>query len=251
MRSQSQTLDLPGKVAIVTGGSRGIGLAVADSLLAAGASVVITGRDQAHLDEARVKLTSGESGRGTRVHAARADVSNAAEAAGAVAAAVERFGGLDILINNAGVGMFASVADMDVAAWHQVIETNLSGVFFCCHAAIPQMKTRGGGWIINISSLAGKNAFPSGAAYCASKAGLNAFSEALMQEVRHDNIRVSYVMPGSVATGFARGTSPSGPADDWKLAPADVAQVVIDLIAHPARSLPSRVEIRPSKPPKR
>ena len=111
------------------------------------------------------------------------------------------------------------------------------------------MRTRGGGWIINISSLAGKNAFVGGAAYCASKAGLNAFSEALMQEVRHDRIRVSYVMPGSVATEFSRGGSGSG--TDWKLASEDVAQVVMDLLAHPDRSLPSRVELRPSMPPKK
>jgi NAD(P)-dependent dehydrogenase (short-subunit alcohol dehydrogenase family) len=248
MPSDVQTLDLTRRVALVTGGSRGIGLAIAEALLAAGGSVVITGRDNAQLDEARTRLSRGDSTRGERLHSARADVSNAAEAAGAVAAAVDRFGGLDILINNAGVGMFASVADMEVSAWHQVIETNLSGVFFCCHAAIPAMRRRGGGWIINVSSLAGKNAFAGGAAYCASKAGLNAFSEALMQEVRYDDIRVSYVMPGSVATGFGRGDAGQ---DDWKLAPADVAQVVIDLIAHPARSLPSRVEIRPSKPPKR
>ena len=116
--------------------------------------------------------------------------------------AIATFGGLDILINNAGVGVFANVADMEAAAWHQVIDTNLSGVFFCCHAAIPAMRQRGGGWIINISSLAGTNPFKSAAAYCASKAGLNAFTEALMLEVRYDDIRVSCVVPGSVATGF-------------------------------------------------
>lgn len=241
-------VDLSGRVALVTGGSRGIGLAIADALLSGGASVVITGRDEGHLDEARGTLSGGGTDRGTRLLAERADVSRQNEAAGAVARAIERFGGLDILINNAGVGLFASVADMDVGAWQQVIDTNLSGVFFCCHAAIPAMRQRGGGWIISISSLAATNAFTSGAAYCASKAGLNAFSEALMQEVRYENIRVSCVMPGSVATGFGRG---SGAQDDWKLAPADVAQVVLDLIAHPARSLPSRVEIRPSKPLKR
>jgi short-subunit dehydrogenase len=121
-------------------------------------------------------------------------------------------------------------------------------VFYFCRAAIPQLRKRGGGWIINISSLAGKNPFPGGAAYCASKTGLNAFSEALMQEVRYDDIRVSYVMPGSVATEFRGGHEPA--ASDWKLAPEDVAEVVLDLLAHPARSLPSRVELRPSRPRK-
>jgi len=246
MGSDAQTLS--GKAAVVTGGSRGIGLSIAEALLARGASVVITGRDSSHLEAARKRL--GKDG-GDRVHAVRADVRDADDATNAIHAAVDRFGGIDILVNNAGVGVFAPVADMDITQWHDVIETNLSGVFFCCHAAIPRMRERGGGWIINISSLAGKNAFTSGAAYCASKAGLNAFSEALMQEIRYDNIRVAYVMPGSVSTGFARGTSPSGPADDWKLAPEDVAQVVVDLIEHPARSLPSRVELRPSRPAKR
>ncbi len=248
MSMSSDAQSLSGKVAVVTGGSRGIGRAIADALLACGAAVAITGRDEAQLGHAAQDLAKNAA---DRVHPLRADVRDADDAAGAIDAAVERFGGLDILVNNAGVGVFAPVAEMDIAQWHDVIETNLSGVFFCCHAAIPHLRERGGGWIINISSLAGKNAFTSGAAYCASKAGLNAFSEALMQEVRYDNIRVSYVMPGSVATGFARGTSPSGPAEDWKLTPADVAQVVVDLIAHPARSLPSRVELRPSRPARR
>jgi 3-oxoacyl-[acyl-carrier protein] reductase len=130
-----------------------------------------------------------------------------------------------------------------------VIETNLTGIYHCCHAAIPHLKTRGGGWIINVSSLAAKNPFAGGAAYCASKAGLNAFTEALMQEVRHDGIRVSTVMPGSVRTGFSSGGD--APGTDWKLAPEDVAQVIVDLVAHPSRSLPSRVEIRPSQPPRK
>jgi 3-oxoacyl-[acyl-carrier protein] reductase len=246
MASDSQQLS--GRVALVTGGSRGIGLAIADALLAAGASVLITGRNQSHLDEAAAQLSQG---RRDRVHTAAADVGKAPEAAAAVAAAVEKFGALDILINNAGVGVFANVADMDLDGWQRVIGTNLSGVFFCCRAAIPLMRTRGGGWIINVSSLASKNAFSTGAAYCASKAGLNAFSEALMQEVRYDNIRVSCVLPGSVATGFGSGTAPWDSQPDWKLAPGDVAEVVMGLLAHPARSLPSRVEIRPSKPPKK
>ena len=249
--ANSQTADLTRAVALITGGSSGIGLAIAGALVDAGARVSITGRTLARLDQARKQLAGGDPTRGDRIHATVADVRDADDAGAAVDAAVQQFGGLDVLVNNAGVGIFRGVTDLDVASWHDVIETNLSGVFFYCHAAIPHLKRRGGGWIINISSLAGKNPFPSGAAYCASKAAVNAFSEALMQEVRHDNIRVSYVMPGSVSTGFARGESPSGPADDWKLAPEDVAEVVIDLIRHPARSLPSRVELRPSRPPKR
>jgi NAD(P)-dependent dehydrogenase (short-subunit alcohol dehydrogenase family) len=132
--------------------------------------------------------------------------------------------------------------------WARVIDTNLTGVFFCTRAAIPALKKSGGGWIINIASLAGRNYFPGGAAYCASKAGLIAFSESVMQEVRYDNIRVSVVMPGSVATDFS-GPSETGGAP-WKLTPDDVAQVVMDLLRHPGRSLPSKVEMRPAKPRK-
>jgi NAD(P)-dependent dehydrogenase (short-subunit alcohol dehydrogenase family) len=237
-------MTLNDKVAVVTGGSRGIGFSIAEALAREGASVVITGRDQASLDAAASRL----SGRGGRVLAARADVRLADDASRAIDQAAKAFGGLDILINNAGVGLFANVAEMSIEQWRAVIETNLTGVFYCCHAAIPHLRRRGGGWIINISSLAGKNSFVGAAAYCASKAGLNAFSEALMQEVRYDNIRVSYVMPGSVSTEF--GGRGSAGAADWKLTGDDVAQVVVDLIHHPARSLPSRVEIRPSRPQK-
>jgi NAD(P)-dependent dehydrogenase (short-subunit alcohol dehydrogenase family) len=232
---------LSGKVAIVTGGSRGIGLATAKALVADGASVVITGIDSARLETAAAEL-------GTRAAAVRADVRRPAEVESAVAAAVSRFGGLDILVNNAGVGVFRAVADTTVDEWHQIIDTNLSGVFYCCRAALPHLKARGGGWIINISSLASKNAFVNGAAYCASKSALNAFSEALMQEVRHDGIRVAYILPGSVNTGF--GGLPNAKSD-WALQPADVAAVIRDLIGHPSRSLPSRVEIRPSQPPRK
>ena len=220
------------KVAVVTGGSRGIGLAITAALLEEGASVAISGLSQEHLDSARETLPPHAD----RLEIVRADVRTRADVDRLIGAAVSRFGGVDILVNNAGIGAFANVADMSDDDWNRVLETNLTGVFYCCNAAIPQLRTRGGGWIINISSLAGKNAFVGGAAYCASKAGLNAFSEALMQEVRHDGIRVSYVMPGSVATEFSRGGSASG--TDWKLASEDVAQVVMDLLAHPDRSLP-------------
>jgi NADP-dependent 3-hydroxy acid dehydrogenase YdfG len=236
------TRELESIVAVVTGGSRGIGFAIAEALVSKGARVVITGRDEQQLGAAARQLPAAS------VHTIRADVRDAAEAARSIDAALDHFGGLDVLINNAGVGVFSNVADMSVADWQRMIDTNLSGVFYSCHAAIPVLRRRGGGWIINISSLAGKNAFVGGAAYCASKAGLNAFSEALMQEVRYDNIRVSYIMPGSVSTDFA-GRGSSGMAD-WKIAPADIASLVLDLVMFPQRSLPSRIELRPSQPQK-
>jgi len=238
-------------VAIVTGGSKGIGFAIARALLGREMQVTITGRSERDLQHAAASLQAGD-----KLHAVSADVRDEAAARRIVADTVARFGGVDILVNNAGVGRFANVVDMTAEAWREVIDTNLTGVFYCTHAALPELRRRGGGYIINISSLAGKNAFTGGAAYCASKAALNAFSEALMQEVRYDNIRVSYVMPGSVSTGFGdRGDS--GQADpstalgaDWKLSPDDVAQAVVDLVAQDPRALVSRVEMRPSRPRK-
>ena len=161
----------------------------------------------------------------------------------------EELGGIDILVNNAGVGIFASVESMSVEDFRAVLETNVFGVFYCCHEAIPLMKQRGGGYIINLSSLAGTNAHPEMAAYNASKFGLNGFSEALMQEVRHDGIKVSYIMPGSVNTEFG-GDEPND-AKSWQLQPDDIARVVLDLLEYPDRALPSRIEIRPSRPPKK
>ena len=234
---------LRGKVAIVTGGSRGIGFAVARALVAEGANVTVTGRDEGHLSDARARLEAAGPG---SVEALRADVRSYADVERAVGATVARFGGLDVLVNNAGFGVFKNVADMAPEVWSEVIDTNLTGVFYACHAAIPRMRERGGGYIVNISSLAGKNAFVGAAAYCASKSGLNAFSEALMQEVRYDNIRVSYVMPGSVATGFGGGDAARGA--DWKISADDVAEVVLNLLRSDPRSLASRVEVRPSKP---
>ena len=241
-------LELDGRTAIVTGGSRGIGFAIAAALVAGGSRVAITGRNRAHLDSAAKRLKEVARGAGD-VLTVSGDVGRARDAGEAIEATVRHFGGLDILINNAGIGIFNNVADMSAADWDTLIQTNLSGVFYCSHAAIPHLKRRGGGWIINISSLAGKNPFPGGAAYCASKAALNAFSEALMQEVRYDNIRVSYIMPGSVATGFA-GRGESGEAG-WKISPDDVADLVVDLVTFPSRSLPSRIELRPSRPPQK
>ena len=230
----------------MTGGSRGIGFAVATSLLNRGDSVAITGTSAERVHEAANELANHAAT--DRVLPVVCDVREAPSVESAMRAIEGRFGGIDVLVNNAGVGVGAPIADLSEDEWHRIIDTNLTGVYHCCKAAIPRLRRRGGGWIINISSLASKNPFAGGAAYCASKAGLNAFSEALMQELRYDNIRVSYVLPGSVATGFSGRTATAG--EDWRLSPDDVAQVILDLLSHPARSLPSRVEIRPSKPRK-
>lgn len=155
------------------------------------------------------------------------------------------FGGLDILVNNAGVGIFRSLADLDPQDWRTVIETNLTGAYLCSHAALPRFRARGGGWIVNIASLASVNAFAGGAAYNASKFGLLGMAEAAMLDHRHDGVKVSTVLPGSVSSGF----SSSGEAD-WKIAPDDVAEVVALILSMPERTLVSHVEMRPSRPPK-
>ncbi|MFL6468824.1 MAG: SDR family NAD(P)-dependent oxidoreductase, partial [Pyrinomonadaceae bacterium] len=161
-----------------------------------------------------------------------------------------RLGGVDILVNNAGMGIFGkTVEELSGDEFRQTLETNLNAVFYASHFAIPLMKKRGGGYIFNISSLAGQNPHPKMAAYNASKFGLNGFTEAMMQEVRQDNIKVSYICPGSVNTAFG-GDSPNE-AKAWQLQPDDIARVIIDLLEMPERALPSKVEIRPSKPPAR
>lgn len=235
-----------GKCALVTGASKGIGYAIAEALAGAGADVVISARNEAEVQEAARRL--GEVSPGQVVGVA-CDVRRHEDVRRMVGVATERFGGVDILVNNAGVGGFGPVDQMEPEKWHQIIETNLNGVYYCCHEAVPVMRRRGGGWIINIASLAGKNPLAGGAAYNASKFGLVGFSEALMLDVRQDDIRVNYIMPGSVATYF-NGHTPSE-EDAWKIQPEDIAQIVMDLLAFPGRTLPSRVEVRPSKPPKR
>ncbi len=233
------------KVAVVTGSSRGIGRAIAESLAREGARVVVSARTATDVERAVGEMThAGLEARGTAC-----DVRRYADAESLMRFAEESWGGLDILVNNAGVGIFGHVADLPPEQWDQVIDTNLTGVFYCCHAAIPHLRKRGGGYILNISSLAGKNAFNHGTAYNASKFGLEGFSEALMLDLRYENIKVSYIMPGSVATEFA-GREPSE-QDSWKLASDDVARVVMDLLAHEKRSLPSRVELRPFQPPRK
>jgi 3-oxoacyl-[acyl-carrier protein] reductase len=231
------------KTAIVTGGSRGIGFAVARALAQAGAAVAICGRNPAGLDQAVTQLTKkGQS----KVIGKVADVSKSTEVRALFAFVDGELGGPDILVNNAGVGVFKPTAELTLEDWEKTVETNLSGVFYCCREALPRLKNRGGGYIINMSSLAGRNPFAGGAAYNASKFGLNGFSEALMLDHRYDNVRVTQIMPGSVDTEFSPGTAKA----DWKIAPDDIAEIVLMLLRTPERTLVSRVEVRPSKPRK-
>ncbi|MGD8276948.1 MAG: SDR family oxidoreductase [Gemmatimonadota bacterium] len=238
---------LDDKVAVVTGATRGIGRAIAETLVDAGSRVVVAARDADAVRDAAADL-NGRVGR-TAALGIVCDVRRNDDCRRLIGGAVDAFHRIDILVNNAGIGVFGAVETFDPGAWDDLIATNLSGMFYCTRAAIPHLRQAGESWILNIGSLAGKNAFPNGAAYNASKFGLIGFSEALMQEVRHDGIRVSYIMPGSVATEFAGNDPAAGEA--WKIAPQDVAQVVMDLLAFPSRSLPSRVELRPSRPPRK
>jgi 3-oxoacyl-[acyl-carrier protein] reductase len=232
------------RVCLVTGGTRGIGFAIAQMLIAHGNRVAITGTSDAGTQSAEQQLGAG--GGAEQVTGITCDVRDPAAVERAVRHVVDRFGQLDVLVNNAGVGVGGTIADMTYDEWNRIIGTNLTGVFHCCKAAIPHLRARGGGWIINVSSLASKNPFPGAGAYCASKTALNALSEVLMQELRYDNIRVSYVLPGSVATEFS-GRS-AGQGSDWKLHAEDVARAVVGLFEFPAGSLPSRIEIRPARP---
>jgi NAD(P)-dependent dehydrogenase (short-subunit alcohol dehydrogenase family) len=234
-------MNIKDKVAIVTGGTKGIGRAIAESLLKEGAKVFICARKEDELRHCVEEL---------KIRGAVCDVRDEHQVKVVFDECIRVFGGVDILVNNAGVGIFGkTVEEMSSDEFRLILETNLFGAFYCCHAAIPLMKQRGGGYIFNISSLAGTNAHPKMAAYNASKFGLNGFSEALMQEVRHDNIKVSYIMPGSVNTHFG-GDEPRE-ENSWQLQSEDIAQVVIDLLKFNERALPSRIEIRPSKPPKK
>ncbi len=236
-------MTLTGRTAVVTGGTRGIGRAIASRLLSEGVGVAICGRSGPAVDTAVAELT--HSGEG-KICGTRADVSKVDDVHRLFAFADQELGGLDILVNNAGMVILGSVAEMEPGDWQRSIETNLSGVFYCCREAIIRFRQRGGGFIINISSLLGKTAVAGTAAYCASKFGVNGFSEALLLDHRQENVGVCTILPGSVDTELF-GAHPGG---DWKIQPEDVAQVVVSVLTMPPRTLISRIEMRPLKPSK-
>lgn len=231
-------------VAVITGSTKGIGLAIAEALVRRGERVVVSSRTASHVEEVALRL--GRDGPG-EAFPIPCDVREPDACAELVAGAVEQFGRLDLLVNNAGLGRFAPIQEMDPADWDLQIRTNLDGVFHCSRAAVPHL-IASGGWIVNIGSLAGRNTFSGGVGYNASKWGLLGMTEAMMLDLRHEGVRVSCIMPGSVNTHFF-GEDPD-PSKDWRLTSGDVAQAVLDLLEFPARALPSRIEIRPSRPPK-
>jgi NAD(P)-dependent dehydrogenase (short-subunit alcohol dehydrogenase family) len=241
----TENTKLTGKTALITGGSKGIGLGVAESLIEQGMKVAVTSRSQAAADEAAASLNKIKPDSAIGIEA---DVRSLEAQKNSVQAVLDKWGQLDVLVANAGLGNFASIEDMTPKQWNDVIDINLTGVFNSVKASIPALKETEG-YIITIASLAGTNFFANGAAYNASKFGLVGFTQAIMLDLRHQGIKVSTIMPGSVATYF-NGHIPSD-ADAWKIQPEDLGQMTVDLLKMHPRTLPSKVEVRPSRPPKR
>ena len=239
----SMANDLKNKVAYITGGSKGIGFGIAKVLLSQGVKVAITSRSLAAAKDAAALLTNDKS----KILPLESQVSSLESETKAVQACIDHFGKLDILIANAGVGYFSPIDELSPQQWHETIETNLTGVFNSVKAAIPALKTSKG-YIITIASLAGINFFENAAAYNASKFGLVGFTQAIMLDLRKYGVKVSTIMPGSVATYFNNHV-PSD-ADAWKIQPEDIGEVVKDLLVMNPRTLPSKIEIRPSMPVK-
>jgi len=235
--------DLKNKVAYITGGSKGIGFGIAQQLLAEGMRVAISSRTKAAAESAAMLLNPGGAG----VMAIESDVSSMTDEQKAIQEVLQQFGRLDVLIANAGVGVFAPIDQLSETDWKQTIDTNLTGVFNSVKAALQPLKETKG-YIITIASLAGANFFETASAYNASKFGLVGFTQAIMLDLRKYGIKVTTIMPGSVATHF-NNHQPSE-ADAWKIQPEDIGQMVRDLLHMHPRTLPSKIEVRPSQPSK-
>ncbi len=231
--------------ALITGGTKGIGYGIAVAMLREDMNVVITGRSQAGVDAAVTTLNEIDGGEAAGIVS---DVRDMASLDRAVGVAVGKWGKLDVLIANAGVGHFASIEDLTHEQWHETIDVNLTGVFNSVKACVPELK-KSKGYIITIASLAGTNFFAGGSAYNASKFGLVGFTQAVMLDLRHEGINVSTIMPGSVATYFNNHTPNEN--DVWKIQIEDLGELVVDLLKLDPRTLPSKVEVRPSRPPKK
>jgi 3-oxoacyl-[acyl-carrier protein] reductase len=232
--------------ALVTGGTRGIGFAIASRLAREGYSVTISGQSARSVESAFLRFRKEN----LDVAGRAADARSEADQRALVEFAAQRAGRLDVLVNNAGIGETAPVDEIEPERFRAMIETNLYGPFYALRAAVPIMRKNGGGFVINIASLAAVNPFPGGAAYNASKFGLLGFSEAAMLDLRHDGIRVASVLPGSVATEM-QGDLGRGGGSSWMLSPEDVAEAVFAMVRFPDRAIPSRIDLRPSRPPKK
>ncbi len=232
------------KTALITGGSKGIGYGVAEALIRDGIYVAVTSRSQKNADEAAAALNKIRPGSAIGI---ASDVRSLESQLAAVETVVAKWGGLNYVIANAGVGHFAPITELTPDQWNETIDINLTGVFYSAKASLDALKATEG-YFINISSLAGTNFFPNGTAYNASKFGLVGFSQAMMMDVRSHGIKVTTIMPGSVATEFSNHQPTE--KDAWKIQPEDIGQMVSDLIKMPARTLPSKIEVRPAMPPK-
>lgn len=235
--------DIKGRVAYITGGSKGIGLGVAKKLLDAGLKVAISGRNKTSLEAATKQLDAGSN-----ILALVSDVTKLEDEHSAVAKIIQKWGQLDVVVANAGIGQFAPIDELSENNWHQMIDTNLTGVFHTLKASVEALKISKG-YYITIASLAGTNFFPTGAGYNATKFGVVGFTQAAMLDLRKYDIKVSTIMPGSVATHF-NNNEPSQ-KDAWKIQPGDIGELVTDLLNMHPRTLPSKIEVRPSRPDKK
>ncbi|MCF1750175.1 SDR family oxidoreductase [Mariniradius sediminis] len=234
--------NLENKTALITGGSKGIGFGIAAALVTEGMYVAITGRSKRSVQEAAEQLNKIGKGKAIGIEA---DVRSYDSQVAAVAAVMEKWGKLDLLVANAGVGFFAPIDQLTLAQWQETIDTNLTGVFFSLKAGLDALK-ESKGFFITISSLAGTNFFANGSAYNASKFGVTGFTQAAMLDLRQHGIRATTIMPGSVATYF-NNHQPSE-KDAWKIQIEDIGQIVVDLMQMHPRTLPSKIEVRPSNP---
>lgn len=233
------------KVALITGGTKGIGYGIALSLLQEGVNVAITGRNQLSANEAAISLNNNPNVKGKAI-GIEADVRDFISQENAVKEVLKQFGKLDVVIANAGLGHFANIEDLTLQQWQETIDTNLTGAFYSIKASVDALK-KSQGYYITISSLAGTNFFANGSAYNASKFGLTGFTQAVMLDLRQYGIKVSTIMPGSVATYF--NNHEPNEADAWKIQIEDLGELVVDLLKMNPRTLPSKIEVRPSVPP--
>ncbi|WP_179335813.1 SDR family oxidoreductase [Winogradskyella costae] len=237
--------NLKGKVALITGGTKGIGYGIAEALLNKGVKVVITSRAKSAAENAAKELASKTDALDAII-GVEADVRDLKSQEAAVQLAIKRFGALDIVIANAGLGHFASIEDLTEQQWKDTIDTNLTGAFNSIKASVAELK-KSKGYYITISSLAGANFFAGGSAYNASKFGVTGFTQAVMLDLRQHGVKVSTIMPGSVSTHF-NGNEPSD-EQAWKIQSEDIGELVIDLLKMNPRTLPSKIEVRPTTPP--